>query len=262
VEVRLLSAALRLQRLSLTASLLILPTLLAVGCGSGGSSSVATGTAIASGAGPNGPAEISSSDFSPTVDNPYYPLKPGTTYRYRGVKDGRPTIDSYAVSHETKSIEGVPCVAVNDNLYEAGKLEEQTTDWYTQDNRGNVWYFGEATRELNRQGKTTTTEGSWQAGVDGARPGIFMPANPQPGQSYRQEYYKGQAEDQFKVLDVSSAVTVPAGHYQPALLTEETTPLEPGVVDHKYYARGIGNVKEVTAQGPRELAALASVSGP
>jgi len=248
------------RKLLVTASLLAL--LLAVGCGSGGSSNPTTGTTIVSGAGPNGPAQMSSSDFSAKVDNPYYPLTPGTTYRYRGVKDGRPTLDSYAVSHETKNIEGAPCVAVKDNLYEAGKLEEQTSDWYTQDNGGNVWYFGEATRELNRQGKTTTTEGSWQAGVNGARPGIFMPANPQPGQSYRQEYYKGQAEDQFKVLDLNSSVTVPSGHYRPALLTEETTPLEPGVVDHKYYAKGIGNVKEVTAKGPRELAALASVSGP
>jgi len=247
------------------AALLALSTALAAGCGSGGSgngsTTQASGTMIVSGAGPNGPAQVSPSDFSATVDNPYYPLHPGTTYRYRGVKDGRPTLDVYAVSQTTKSIEGVPCVAVKDNLYEAGKLEEQTTDWYTQDNEGNVWYFGEATRELDPQGRTTTTEGSWQAGVDGASPGIFMPAEPQPGQSYRQEYYKGQAEDQFKVLDLTSAVTVPAGSYPMALLTQETTPLEPGVVDHKYYVRGIGNVKEVTAKGPRELAALTSVTG-
>ena len=254
------------RRLFLAASLLALSMLLAAGCGSGGSasesSSKASGTQIVSGAGPNGPAQVSPNDFSATVDNPYYPLKPGTTYRYRGVKDGKPTIDVYAVSHETKSIEGAPCVAVKDNLYEAGKLEEQTTDWYTQDSKGNVWYFGEATRELNTQGKTTSTEGSWRAGVNGAQPGIFMPANPQPGQSYRQEYHKGHAEDQFKVLDLSSAVTVPAASYRTALLTEETTPLEPGVVDHKYYVRGVGNVKEVTAKGPRELAALASFTGP
>jgi hypothetical protein len=217
---------------------------------------------IVSGAGLNGPARVSSHDFSATVDNPYYPLEPGTTYRYRGLKDGRPTLDVYAVSHEIKRIEGVPCVAVKDNLYEAGRLEEQTTDWYTQDDEGNVWYFGEATRELDRQGRTTTTEGSWQAGVDGARPGIFMPADPHPGQSYRQEYYRGQAEDRFRVLELGSPVAVPAGSYPAALLTEETTPLEPGVVDHKYYVRGTGNVKEVTAKGPRELAALVSVAGP
>jgi hypothetical protein len=249
------------HRLFLISSLLALPILITAGCGSGGSNSTTTAGSIAAGAGPNGPAEVSPSEFSATVDNPYYPLKPGSTYRYRGVKDGKPTLDIYAVSHETKAIEEVPCVAVKDNLYEAGNLEEQTTDWYTQDHAGNVWYFGEATRELNAQGKTTSTEGSWQAGVDDAEPGIFIPADPQPGQSYRQEYYKGHAEDQFKVLALSSSVTVPAGSYQPALLTEETTPLEPGVVDHKYYVRGVGNVKEVTARGPRELAALTSVSG-
>ena len=254
------------RRLFLTTSLLVLPILLAAGCGSGGSggesSSKGSEAQIVSGAGPGGPAQVSAGDFSATVNNPYYPLKPGTTYRYRGVKDGNPTIDIYAVSHEIKAIEGVPCIAVNDSLYEAGKLEEQTTDWYSQDGKGNVWYFGEATRELNAHGKTTTTEGSWQAGVDGARPGIFMAANPQPGQSYRQEFYKGHAEDRFKVLDLTSAVTVPAGSYRTALLTEETTPLEPGVVDHKYYVRGVGNVKEVTARGPLELAALASFTGP
>ena len=249
------------RRLFLSAPLVSLLILLVAGCGSGGSNSPSSGPQIVSGAGPNGPAQVSASDFTATVDNPFYPLKPGSTYRYRGVKDGKPTIDIYAVSHETKRIQGAPCVAVKDNLYEAGKLEEQTTDWYTQDSKGNVWYFGEATRELNSQGKTTSTEGSWQAGVDGAQPGIFMPANPQPGQSYRQEYYKGHAEDQFKVLALNTSVTVPAGSYRTALLTEETTPLEPGVVDHKYYEKGIGNVKEVTAKGPRELAALASVGG-
>ena len=253
------------RRLLLTTSLLLLPVLLAAGCGSGGSGGEsgtgASASQIASGAGPSGPAQVASNDFSATVNNPYYPLKPGTTYRYRGVKDGKPTNDVYAVSHETKAIEGASCVAVIDSLYEAGKLEEQTTDWYTQDSKGNVWYFGEATRELNARGKTTSTEGSWRAGVDGARPGIFMPANPQPGQSYRQEFYKGHAEDQFKVLDLTSAVTVPAGSYRTALLTEETTPLEPGVVDHKYYVGGVGNVKEVTARGPLELAALASFTG-
>lgn len=243
----------------LSASLLVLSALLGAGCGSGGSGSTEQ---IAAGAGPAGPSQIDPKDFSATVDNPYYPLKPGITYRYRGVKDGKPTIDIYAVSRQTKQIQGVPCVAVKDNLYESGRLEEQTTDWYTQDSKGNVWYFGEATRELNAEGRTTSTEGSWQAGVDGAEPGIFMPASPQPGQSFRQEYYKGHAEDQFQVLKLNAAVTAPSGSYPRSLLTQETTPLEPGVVDHKYYVRGVGQVKEVTAKGPRELAALVSFTGP
>jgi hypothetical protein len=215
---------------------------------------------IPSGAGPNGPKSISPADFTAHVDNPYFPLRPGTTFRYRGTKDGKPTIDVFKVSHQVRRIAAVPCVAVKDHLYEAGRLEERTTDWYSQDRQGRVWYFGERTAELSPAGKVTNTKGSWETGVDGARPGLFMPAAPRPGESFRQEYLKGEAEDHFRVVALHAPVTVPAGSFPDALLTREWTPLEPGVIDHKYYARGIGEVSEETAKGPRETSKLVSVS--
>jgi len=215
---------------------------------------------IPSGAGPNGPRSISAGDFVTRVDNPYFPLRPGTTFRYRGTKDGKPTIDIFRISHRRRMILGVPCAIVKDRLFEAGKLAERTTDWYAQDRWGRVWYFGESTAELNAAGKVTSTEGSWQTGIRGAKPGIFMPATPRPGQSFRQEYFKGQAEDHFRVLGLRAPITVPSGSYPHALLTREWTPLEPGVIDHKYYVRGIGEISEETAKGPLETSKLVSVS--
>ena len=118
--------------------------------------------------------------FSARVDNPWYPLKPGSVYVYRGVKDGEPAREVMTVTHRTKVIDGAPCVVVSDLLYLSGRLEERTIDWYTQDAKGNVWYFGEKTAELDKNGKVKSTAGSWTAGVDGARPGIFMFARPNP----------------------------------------------------------------------------------
>src|SRR4051794_8662340 len=131
--------------------------------------------------------------FSAHVTNPWFPLAPGTTWVYQGGKDGKPSREVMTVTHRTKTIAGAPCAAVDDRLYLSGKLEERTTDWYTQDGKGNVWYFGETTAELDPSGKVKSTEGTWQAGRDRAKPGIFMPAHPRVGQSFRQEYYKGQA---------------------------------------------------------------------
>jgi hypothetical protein len=130
-----------------------------------------------------------------------------------------------------------------------GRVTERTTDWYAQDKSGTVWYLGEATAELSSRGKVKSTEGSFKAGSDGAKGGIFMPANPQVGQSFKQEDYKGQAEDRFKILSLSATVTTPAASSTQAMLTQETTPLEPGIVDHKYYVMGIGTVLEDTVQG-------------
>ena len=198
------------------------------------------------------------SNFSARVDNPWFPLKPGTRYVYVGVKDGKPSRDIVTVSHRTKTIAGVPCVVVEDRLYLRGHLGERTTDWYSQDSRGNVWYFGETTAELDAHGHITSTAGTWMAGVDGARAGIYMPAHPRVGQMGRQEYYKGQAEDHFKVIGLFSSVT--AAGIKNALLTQETTPLEPGTVDHKMYVRGIGTVLEQTQKGGDERNELVSVT--
>jgi hypothetical protein len=197
--------------------------------------------------------------FVRSVDNPWFPLKPGTTFVYTGVKDGRRGRDVVRVTKRTTRIRGVRCTAVDDRLYVGGHLAERTTDWYAQDARGNVWYFGEATAELDASGRVTSRAGSWRAGRDGAQAGIVMPAHPTVGRSFRQEYYKGQAEDHFSVLDLSASVAVPYTTSTHALLTKEWTPLEPATLDHKVYIRGIGLVKEETVKGGDERFELSDV---
>jgi hypothetical protein len=200
---------------------------------------------------PPGPA-----GFGARVDNPWFPLRPGTTLLYRGVKDGQPSREVLTVTAATKTIQGVRCTVVRDRLYLRGRLHERTEDWYAEDKAGNVWYFGEATAELGPNGSVRSTEGSWQAGVDGARAGIFMPAHPRPGQTGRQEYYKGHAEDHFRVLSLSASVDTPGASSDHALLVREWTPLEPGVVDHKLYVKGIGTVLEQAVKGGDERNSL------
>jgi hypothetical protein len=199
------------------------------------------------------------SEFAPRVDNPWFPLRPGATLLYRGRKDGEPSRERLAVLSEAKTILGVRATVVSDKLYLRGKLEERTRDWYAQDRRGNVWYLGEATAELNPNGSVKSREGSWQAGVDGARAGIFMPAHPHRGQTGIQEMYEGEAEDHFRVLGRSARVRTPAASSRHALLTREWTPLEPGVVDHKLYVKGVGTVLEETVKGGDELNELVAV---
>jgi hypothetical protein len=198
-------------------------------------------------------------DFVGRVTNPWYPLTPGSTYVYRGVKDGRASREVITVRQQTKVISGVRTTVVSDVLYVDGRLAERTTDWYAQDKKGSVWYFGERTAELDRTGRVTSREGSWQTGLNGAKPGIYMPARPRAGQSFRQEIYKGHAEDRFRILSLAVSVHVPFVSSDKALLTKEWTPLEPGVVDHKYYVRGIGTVKELSVKGAAESAVLVSM---
>jgi hypothetical protein len=215
-------------------------------------------TTIKSGAGPGWPRTLQPSDFVARVDNPLFPLKPGSRWHYRGVDgDGRFT-DNMRVTHRTKTIEGVQATVVHDVVLRHGKPREVTSDWYAQDRHGNVWYFGENTKELDRHGHVTSREGSFKAGRDGARPGVLFPGHPRVGLKARQEYYKGHAEDHFKVLDRHAQVSVPyvASHH--AVKTKEWTPLEPGIVEHKYYVRGVGDVKEVTVKGPKERLRLVS----
>jgi hypothetical protein len=162
-----------------------------------------------------------------------------------------------------KRIRGVPCAVVRDRAYLDGRLRESTTDWYSQDAHGTVWYFGEATAELDARGRVTSTEGSWRAGRDGAREGIFMPASPRVGPVFAQEHYPGHAEDRFRVLSRRASVAVPYGTFtRRALMTAEWTPLEPGVRDRKWYVRGIGEVKEATVKGGDERAELVAFRRP
>jgi hypothetical protein len=198
--------------------------------------------------------------FVSSVDNPWFPLVPGKTFVYRGVKDGEPTRDVVHVTSRVRVVDGVRCVAVTDRLYASGRLAERTTDWYAQDRNGTVWYFGEDTAELDRSGRVTSREGSWLAGVKGARAGIFMPAHPQVGQAFRQELLQGHAEDHFRVLGLHASVRTPAVASTRGLLTKEWTPLEPDVVDHKLYVRGVGLVEERTIRGGDERNVLVSRS--
>ena len=200
--------------------------------------------------------------LGPHVDNPWFPLKPGRTLVYRGVKDGRRTVERFRAMRRTRLVAGVRCRVVDDRSWEGGHLAERTKDYYAQDRRGTVWYFGEDTAELDAAGHVTSREGTWHAGNDGARPGIFMPAHPRVGEHHFQERYAGHAEDQFRVVALRARVTVPYASFGHALQTREWTTLEPGVVDAKYYVRGIGTVLEASRRGPVERARLVAIQGP
>lgn len=193
------------------------------------------------------------------VDNPWFPLKPGTKWSYRGSEDGNRTRDVMIATYHTRVIDGVACRMVFDRVWTNGRLSERTRDFYAQTTRGTVWYFGERTTTLDRHGHVTSREGSFMSGVDGAEAGVFMQAHPRPGPAYFQEYYPGHAEDVFTVLRRGAHVAVPFLRSDHALLTKETSPLEPGVVDHKYYVRDLGDVREVTVKGGHERLRLVAV---
>jgi hypothetical protein len=183
---------------------------------------------------------------------------PGSRWHYRGVdEDGRFT-DNMRVTHRTKRIRRVHTTVVRDVVRKHGKPREVTNDFYAQDRDGNVWYFGENTKELDRHGHVTSREGSFKAGRDGARPGVLFAGDPRVGTTARQEDFRGHAEDRFKVLADDARVSVPYVSSHHAVKTKEWTPLEPGIVEHKYYVRGVGDVKEVTVKGPKERLRLVS----
>jgi hypothetical protein len=186
---------------------------------------------------------------APAEANPWFPLKPGTTYVYNGTDSGAPVRDVFRITHRTKVIQGVRCRVIDDRLYKRGRLRERTTDYYAEDATGNVRYYGEDTAELNRRGHVTSREGSWRAGRDGAQSGIFMPAHPRVGSHGFQERYPGHAEDQFRVVRRHGGV----------LVTHEHTRLEPGVLDEKRYRRGIGGISEDSLKGGDEHLDLVAV---
>ena len=194
------------------------------------------------------------------VDNAWFPLKPGNRLVYHGSEDGSPFRDVFYVSYRTKTIEGVLCREVHDRVIKRGHVRERTTDWYAQTKRGVVWYFGERTATLDPRGHVESRDGSFRSGRDGAEAGIFMPAHPRVGESFLQENYPGHAEDRFGILSLNAHAVSPAVASQHAMLTRETTPLEPGVVDHKYYVRDIGNVTEKTVRGGSEVLHLVAIT--
>jgi hypothetical protein len=187
---------------------------------------------------------IDPANFVATIDNPYYPLKPGTRFVYEGQTDRGLEHNEVFVTHNTKVILGVTCVEVHDTVQTAGQLTEDTLDWFAQDRDGNVWYFGENTMELEG-GRPTTLEGTFVAGVDGAQPGIIMKAHPAVGDFYRQEFDLRNAEDFAEVVSLNESVTAGGVAYANCLKTLETTPLEPDAMENKFYAPNVGNVLTV-----------------
>ena len=200
------------------------------------------------------------------IDNPYLPLVPGTLYLYEGEARDTLLMEVVSVSHDTKKILGVTCTVVDhwewfwDEATTQWKLKEETNNWHAQDAAGVVWYFGEDTTAFDDADDFDTTEGgSWEAGVDGALPGVAMPANPIRGLTYRLEYYKDVAEDMAKVLNLNSKVSTEFGAFRGALQAKEWTPLEPGAVENKFYAEGVGFVLGKGPKGSKAYLELVAV---
>lgn len=195
--------------------------------------------------------------FVDCVDNPYFPLIPGTTYEYRVETDEGTEMTTVTVTTQTKEIMGISATVVRDTVELNGEVKEDTFDWYAQDDRGNVWYLGEETKEYEN-GEVVTTSGSFEAGVDGARAGIIMEGDPRPGDVYREEYYPDRATDMGAVLSLTEPVSVTIGSFENALMTAAYNPLD-SELEHKFYVPGVGVVKEALVGG-NETSELVSIS--
>jgi len=194
---------------------------------------------------------LNPANFTTKIDNVYWPMKPGTRWVYRETEPGEPNLRVVVtVTRKTKKIaNGVTARVVHDVVREGNELVEVTDDYYAQDRRGNVWYLGEFTKEYEN-GEFRSTEGSFEAGVNGAQAGILMPARPRPGLRYRQEYLKGEAEDKASVVSVRERAEVPFGFFgKRVLMTRDVNPLEPRVLEFKFYARGVGPILALNVSG-------------
>ena len=212
---------------------------------------LAAGVAVLASAGGNESRyapRIVPAEFSTSITNPYLPLQPGNRWIYEGRTEGGLERKVVEVTDETRRVMGVVCVVVKDTVTLDGQLHEDTTDWFAQDLAGTVWNFGEQARKRTEDGSFTPA-GSWEAGIGGAKPGIVMPADPRPGGSYRQEYLPGEAEAMARVLTADESLKVPYGSYVQVVVTRNWSPLEPGVAQHKYYAPGVGLVREEAVEG-------------
>jgi hypothetical protein len=229
------------------AAMIALLTVLAAGCGS---SHAQPASNLAPVAGHYAPS-IDPKNFVTVIDNRYWPLKPGTGFHFVGFKGAAEQKDDEIVTGKTKRILGIDAVAVRDTVSEHGRPIERTLDYYAQDKHGNVWYMGEDSYELDH-GHFVKASDSWLSGVNGAQPGIIMPASPQAGDRYRQEYYPpGKALDKAHVLGVRGPFTVPYGTFKRALVTSEFSPLEPQT-EEKVYVAGLGEIEEHVVKGGHE----------
>ena len=199
--------------------------------------------------------DIDPANFVDVVDNPYMPWMPGARWVYEGQSEGDTERTEIVVTDEQREVMGISVTVVRDSVYVNDELAEDTYDWYAQDRDGNVWYMGEDTKEYEN-GEVTSTEGSWEAGVDGALPGIVMPADPQVGDAYRQEFYPDHAEDLVEIQELGATRSVQLGDYQDVLVTKEWNPLDPEIVENKFYAPDVGNIAEQAVAGSDEVSEL------
>jgi hypothetical protein len=201
---------------------------------------------------PSGPPyhpKIDAAGFTASFTNRYWPLRPGATWTYNGTKDGQPEHVVVDVTRTPRTVLGVRCLTVVDTVTINGSLEEKTTDWYAQEKKtGAVWYFGEDSKDY-KNGVVSSTAGTWEAGVDGALPGVIIQGAPKPGPTYRQEYRPGVAEDMARVLTASAIQQVPAGTFRGVVQTYDTDPLNPDKVEQKYFAPGVGPVHTIRVGG-------------
>jgi hypothetical protein len=198
---------------------------------------------------------IDPAEFVDVIDNPYLPYAVGTRWAYEGESDGETERTEIEVLAETREILGVTATVVRDTVYVDDEIVEDTFDWFAQDLDGNVWYFGEDTREFE-DGVAVNTEGAWEAGIDGALPGIVMPAEPEVGDAFRQEYYPGEAEDMAEILEAGVARSIAFGEFDDVVVMKNWTPLEPEVIEEKWFASGVGMIYEMTTAGGEGSAEL------
>ncbi len=240
---------------------IVLAGIAVLAAGGAGTAAVVTTTADAADHVPR--STVDPGRFQHPKPNAYFPLTPGTVFRYRGTDEGEHYRERLAITHRTKQIEGVRARVLRDVLRRAdGSLAERTSDWYAADHDGNVWYFGERTATYDRHGHVQSREGSWQAGVGGAVPGKIMPAHPRPTDAYRQELDRGNAEDQAWIVQRGFSTTVAYGRVHHVVRSLEWSRLEKGVVSEKLYAPHLGTVRERDLSGGSERFELVSVRRP
>lgn len=199
--------------------------------------------------------QLDPADFVDVIDNPFLPMPVGAHWLYEGESEGEIETVDITVTGDRKTILGISAFVVRDTVTIGGELVEDTYDWFAQDKAGNVWYLGEEVKDYEN-GQVVSTAGSWEAGVDGALPGIVMPAAPVISDVYRQEFYAGEAEDMMEFIDVGATLTVRAGTFDDVVMTMDWTPLDPDTIEEKSYARGVGKIREAKSAGGNSFAEL------